>query len=157
MSVENAEFKRAFASLAKYCSSTERSPHQLLRKMKQWSVEESFHESLLDKLRNENFLNEERFARAFAHDKLEFNQWGKNKIKFELRNHWLDEDTIFLGLDDIDESRYGEIALSLIKKKEKGLKKEITEIQKNNKVLSYMVQKGFEIELVKSLLSKLKY
>ena len=41
-------------------------------------------DTLIAELKDDDFLNEERFARTFCSGKFKINKWGKQKIAFEL-------------------------------------------------------------------------
>ena len=72
---------------------------------------------MLQRLLEEDFLNEERFSRAFVNDRFEFNGWGRIKIAHQLRVKGIDSDVINRALTVIDEARYRERLIELLQAK----------------------------------------
>jgi len=71
--------------------------------LKYLKVNERHFDSIISKLKEENFLNEERFARAYARVQFRLYKWVKRKIFFELKHKNIPDVIIQAGLDDIDD------------------------------------------------------
>ncbi len=140
--------KRGFASAAKYCAFRERAPKQVFDKLLSWDFSEEEALQIIASLKSERFLDEARFARAFCHDKFEFNHWGKIKIRLELSQYELSSNTIEDGMAAIDTSRYQATILDLAQKKWALIKDKGDDFQQRGKVADYLMRKGFESELV---------
>ena len=105
-------------------------------------------EILVDLVRD-NFINEERFAIAFAKGKLKVKKWGTRKIAIALKNKGISDSLIQLVLKSIDPDHYlSELRLS-IEKKAKTIK-EIDPWKKAGKLKQYLIGRGYEAELVLS-------
>ena len=78
----------------------------------------------ITRLKEEDFLNEERFAKAFARGKFRINKWGKKMIIFELRKRGISETVIDSGLSEISDEDYQKTLKELIRKKKEELKGE---------------------------------
>lgn len=94
----------AYARLASYCATAERSLADVQRKLRGWEVEDELQEAIIDRLLREDFLNLERFARAFVRDKYRFNGWGPIRLRQELRKHRLPSDLIDDALSELEEA-----------------------------------------------------
>ena len=125
----------------------ERAPDQVRAKLEKWGLNAGDISEIIQSLEDEGFLDEKRFAVAYAHDKHAFNQWGKIRIRLELRNLGIDEQCLEEGLESISESNYTETIRSLISKKWSSLREEDDFIRKN-KTAQYLIRKGFESEQV---------
>jgi len=147
--------QQALNKAKRYCSSKEVCEQDILSKLIQWQIPQELHSLILQKLIEDNFLNNQRFAICFAHDKLKFNNWGKIKIKYELQLKKLPSDVISIALDSIDNEFYLEIATKLIASKFKTLKSDDKQ-QNQKKIISFMYSKGFEYDIVMNLLKNLK-
>ncbi|MEK7226723.1 MAG: regulatory protein RecX, partial [Bacteroidota bacterium] len=101
----------------------------------------------------ENYLNEERFAIAFAGGKWRIKQWGRVKIKYELKQKQVSDYCIKKALKQIDEEEYLKTLARLAKEKYAALKHEQYLVRKK-KTMDYLVGKGFEGELVRGVLEK---
>jgi SOS response regulatory protein OraA/RecX len=83
-----------FAKIRNWCALRERSASDVRRKLR--TLKSDLPPSaVLERLRTEDFLNEDRFAEDFARGKLRIKRWGPTKIKLALRAvHGLDEATV---------------------------------------------------------------
>jgi regulatory protein len=101
----------------------------------------------------ENYLNEERFAVQFAGGKFRMKQWGKNKIKAELKRHQVSDVNIKTALVNIDGKAYHETLEELLRKKLSTTKNEPS-AKRYRSAFSFLVSRGFEQELVSLYLSQ---
>ncbi len=140
--------KKLKAKAAKYCSTRERASSEVYKKLVSWGAEEIEAESILTELRENDFVNDHRFCSAYSNDKFRFNKWGKRKIKFQLRNLGFEDGVIGKGLESIDNREYIAMIDGLIANKRKQLGTEKTDFVKKQKTISFLVQKGFEFDIV---------
>lgn len=140
--------QQAKAKAAKYCSYKERAPQQVLDKLLGWGVPEDKAHQILADLISQKFVDEQRFCRAFCHDKFEFNQWGKRKIQVALQPYKLPGAVIEEGLNALDPERYEDIIRTLAEKKWEALRSESDPWKRKNKVAMFLVRKGFEPDLI---------
>ena len=136
--------KRGFASAAKYCAFRERAPKQVREKLLSWDFKEEEVEEIIQRLLDEKFLDEARFARAFCHDKFEFNHWGKVKIKVEMGRYDLSYQVMEDALNAINEEKYLDVIKTLTLRKWESVKGKGEEYLQKRKVADYMMRKGFE-------------
>jgi regulatory protein len=104
-------------------------------------------EELIVHLISERFLNEERFAKAFAGGKFRMKSWGRIKITNALESKGISAYCVKAGLAEIDNEDYTQKLRRILKKKEKEITEENT-YTKRNTLARYAIQKGFEPELV---------
>ena len=102
---------------------------------------------ILVELVRDNFINEERFAQAFAKGKLKVKKWGNRKITMALKNKGITETLIQKVLREIDPNQYIEELRFSIQKKARTLK-ESDPWKRAGKLKQYLIGKGFEPELV---------
>ena len=132
---------------ANYCAYQERTQQQVRDKLYSLGLRPDDVEEVLTSLITENFINEERFAKSFASGKFRLKKWGKVKIRFHLQELGLSEYCIKKGLEEIDEKEYFETLNDMVEKKLDRTKDE--NIYKLNwKVADYLINKGYEPELV---------
>lgn len=132
---------------ANYCAYQERTQQQVRDKLYSLGLRPDDVEEVLTSLITENFINEERFAKSFASGKFRLKKWGKVKIRFHLQELGLSEYCIKKGLEEIDEKEYFETLNDLVEKKLDRTNDE--NIYKLNwKVADYLINKGYEPELV---------
>ncbi len=100
-------------------------------------------------------LNEERYAKAFARGKFNTLQWGKVKITYQLKAHQVSAYCIGKGLKEIDDNAYMATLHKLATKKWASLKAEKNQPTKKAKMYAYLLQKGYERDLVNDAINKL--
>jgi regulatory protein len=143
--------KTAQLKLANFCAYQERSQQEVREKLVKMGIASDDLEDIIVFLISENFLNEERFAIAYAGGKFRVKHWGKLKIKNALRLKGTSEPCIRKALQLIDQETYTQVLKKEIKRKAKEIS-ESNVIKKTNKLAAYLIGKGFESELVWDLL-----
>ena len=114
-------------------------------------------EETISKLIEENYLNEERFAIAFAGGRFRSKHWGKVKIEYELKQKKVSPYCIRKAMDEIDDSDYRKTLLQLARKKWSALKGPgATDYVKSSKTTSFLLQRGFERALIASAINTIK-
>lgn len=144
----SASLKTLKPKAARFCAYRERSVSEVRTKLKTMGASEADTAILIQELINENFIDEGRFARAFTLDKFRINKWGKVKIRQQLRQKQVDEDEIENALNALLINEYQEMIKSLIEQKQKSLPVDQEPNQKKQKVIRFLLQKGFEYELI---------
>ncbi|HMI66781.1 MAG TPA: regulatory protein RecX [Cyclobacteriaceae bacterium] len=139
--------QEALAAIQRYCAYQERSHQEVKRKLFDYGLHTDEVNELLARLITEGFLNEERFAKAFAGGKFRMKQWGRLKIEHELEHRGLTKNCIVRGINEIDASDYAKTLKGLIAKRVKQTP-EINIFKKRNKVARFAISKGYEPELV---------
>src|ERR1035437_5988179 len=107
-----------------FCSYQERCIRDIETKLKDWAVQKKLIPVIISQLKNEGYINEERFAVAYAGGKFRVNKWGRQKIEFELKLKGIPESMIHKGIEEIDEADYQRVLRDLILKKQKEIKPE---------------------------------
>ena len=137
----------------KYCAYQERCHKELRNKLFELGADSELVELVITKMIEESFLNEERFAKAFAGGKFRQNQWGKNKIIQELKMRQISPYCIKMAMMEIPDDDY----LSTLRKeveKRLDLQKKINSKFALYKIAKQLISKGFEADLIwKVLLS----
>lgn len=143
----NKVVKKAF----RYCAYQERSQQEVRDKLYSWGLHRRDVEQVIGQLISDGFLKEERFALAFAGGKFRMKKWGRVKIKIALREKKVSEPLIIQALSSIDEREYLKTLRNVIASKTK-LIIETNPLKKKHKIAAYVIQRGFEPELVWEIL-----
>ena len=136
-----------------YCAYQERCHKEVREKLYSFQLYKKDVEQLLTQLIEEDFLNEERFALAFARGRFNLKKWGKEKIKYELKQKQVSEYCIRKALNSIDTSNYNKTFISLASNKLKTLKSEKNIFIKKKKIKAFLQQKGFEPKMIYAYLN----
>ena len=137
----------ALQKLMHYCAYQERCHQEVRAKLISLEIYGGDLEEIIDELITENFLNEERFAKAYAGGKFRMKKWGKIRIKQELKRRKISDYCIKKAMQEIDEEGYMEGLYALIEKKRK-TEKETNEFKLKGRLAKYAMSKGFESYLV---------
>ena len=135
-----------------YCAYQERSQQEVRDKLYHWGLHREDVEEIIATLVTDGFLNEERFAMAYASGKFRMNGWGKMKIKQGLKQKAVSAPLIRAALASLDEQEYRDKLLSLLEAKAR-LEKEQHPYKRKNKLVRYVLGKGYESELILELLN----
>jgi regulatory protein len=148
--------EEALQKLRHYCAYQDRSHFEAREKLYSYGLRKQEVEESLSQLIEENFLNEERFAIQFAGGKFRMKQWGRTKIKYELKQKRVSEYCIKTALSSIDEETYQKTLLQLAKKKWTSIKGDgVNLFVKMSKTKNFLLQRGFEPLLVSSVVKNL--
>ena len=114
-------------------------------KLISWKIDEKTISEIMLPLKKEDFINEERYTLAFATGKLRNNSWGRNKINYALHQKQIPDLTIQIALNSLDEDEYMDTLKAVLASKKID---DDNEFRRNNKLVKYAQQKGFQPELV---------
>ena len=143
--------EQALQKLKQYCGYQERSHYEVKQKLYDLGVGKKEHDEIISALIEEGYLNEERFAIAFAGGKWRIKQWGRVKIKYELKQKQVSDYCIKKAMKQIGKEEYLTVLQKLAKEKYGSLKSD-QYLLRRKKTMDYLVQRGFETELVKGVI-----
>ena len=139
--------EQALQKLKQYCGYQERCHSEVKEKLYELGVRKTEHDALIASLIEDDYLNEERFALAFARGKFRIKQWGRIKIRYELSSKRVSEYCIKKAIKEIDETEYSEVLRKEAEQRYLFLKNEQHLVRKK-KTMDYLMQRGFEGDLV---------
>ena len=140
---------------ANFCAYQERTHSEVRERLQKWEVWGDEAEEIIAYLIEDNFLNEERFAKVFAGSKFRVKQWGRQKIKYELKARKLSEYCIKVGMAEIDDDAYIDTLKTILEKKKHELRTEKQPLIVKQKLARYAICKGFEGELVWEIIGEI--
>ena len=143
--------KEALAKIQHYCAYQERSHKEVKSKLFEYGLYASEVDELISHVITQGFLNEERFAKAFAGGKFRIKKWGKLKIQNELEFLGVSKRNITTALKEIDRVEYTKTLKSLINKKASQTTEQ-NSFKRKNLIARFVISKGFESELVWEML-----
>lgn len=132
-----------------YCAKSEHCAADVRRKLYEWGAPSDLFDEIEEKLYTNDFLNDARFCHAYAHDKVEYQAWGRLKIQAGLRALQLPEKDIRAALEELNEEKYRDNLRALIAQRKS---------DSEDKRLRFLLQRGFtyeEIRLLSGLRSRI--
>jgi regulatory protein len=136
-----------------YCAYQERAQQEVRDKLYEWGLHHDEVENIVTQLIVDNYLNEERFAKAFALGKFRMKGWGKIKIKQHLKAKRVSPPLIKIALEEIGLDEYEEKLEEIIKKKTNKPTTNLSLTEKT-KLIRYLQSKGYENEIIFNIISK---
>lgn len=143
--------EQALQKLKHYCAYQERSHLEVREKLYSLGQRKQDVDIITAQLIEEGYLNEERFAIQFAGGKFRMKQWGRKKIEQGLKEKQVSAYCIKKALAQIDDEAYMDVLNKQALKKWQTLKGEKNIFIKKRKLQDYLLQKGFEYDLVNEL------
>ncbi len=144
----------AIKKIEAFCVYQERCQKEVLHKLEQMGVLPMATDQIIGYLIQENYLNEERFAKSYARGKFNIKKWGKKRIVNELKSRDISTQNIKIGLQEIEEAHYLATLDVLAKKKLQTMNEK--DLQKRKKKLAdYLLYHGWENHLVCEKITKL--
>ena len=125
-----------------YCARAEHCAADVRRKLFEWGAPEYLFDKIEESLYANDFLNDARFCRAYVHDKVEYQAWGRLKIRAGLQALQLPDSAIRDAMDAIDKAKYANNLRKLIAQRKK---------ESEDKRLRFLAQRGFTYDEIKSL------
>ncbi len=146
--------EEALQKLMHFCAYRDRSQKEVEDKLNDLRMIPEAKEKIIITLMQENFLNEERFARSFVRGKFRIKKWGRIKITQELKKREISSPIIKLGLTEIKETDYRKALYELAEKKEEKIT-ELNPFKKKKKLADHLLRKGYESQMVFECLNDL--
>lgn len=148
--------EKAYDRLARHCAKMETCTEDARRKLQKTELSEEERQEIIERLQREGFIDDGRYARAFATDKVRFARWGRMKIRMALRGKGIGDELIENALGRIEGEDYKEALGVLLEPrlKESGKELEWTEYAK---LMRFAQGRGFEHDVVEMWLDEAGY
>jgi regulatory protein len=143
----NKELFELYDKATSFCSKSERCISEVNQYLSKYCKDFDMISEVSLLLVKEKYIDEQRYAKAFANDKFKFSGWGKIKISYMLRQKNIDSENISYSLDLIDDEIYCDFLKNLLQKKFKTLKNKDSE-QIKAALIRFAISRGFEFEIV---------
>ncbi|MBD5283379.1 MAG: RecX family transcriptional regulator [Bacteroides sp.] len=143
---------QARMKLADLCARSEQCESDLLKKLQRWGISMSDSIGIIESLKKGRFLDNSRYAGAFARDKARFSRWGRRKIAMALAAKRIAQADIREGLDSIDEEEYLEALHLAATAKARSL--DLTQPTDRQKLYAHLISRGYESPLVSAEIRK---
>lgn len=145
------DLQEAREKIRAYCLYRERSHHEVEAKLSEYGIIPDVAQQLISELIEENYLNEERFARAFVRGKFKIKKWGRIRIRQALYPHQLSDYILKQAFTEIDEDLYEQFLHEAMEKKQRSIKDKNPFVRKR-KLADYLISRGYEPDMVWDLI-----
>jgi regulatory protein len=147
----NADYDK----LTRFCSYRERCNFEVIQKMNELKVADSLREKYLKQLMEENYLNEERYIKAYVNAKVYIKKWGKKKIMAELSMRRVDKSVVQKTFLEVDDDLYISNLQHLAEKKWRTIAKK-GDREKQAAMYQFLGSKGYESDLIKDAIKQIQ-
>ena len=138
----------AYLQLAQLCARSEHCQHDMLEKMRKWGMTDEAQARVMQRLVSERYVDDERFARAFVRDKIQYNKWGRRKVEQALWMKHIDEDIREQVLGEVGDDEYISILRPLLKQKRRSTKAQ-NDYELNQKLMKFALSRGFTFDIIR--------
>ncbi len=146
------EYKVALQRAAALCSRQEQCSSQIRAKLNMWKVSAEDAQKIIERLKSEQFLDDQRYATFYVREKFRLNSWGKVKMSVMLAQKGISQENIEEAMKQIDPELYKQTCTRLISDKAATIN-ESNSFKRKGKLFRYAAQRGFESDLIHQILS----
>lgn len=144
--------QEAYLRLAALCAQAEHCEYEMQEKMRRWEIADDTQARVMQRLITERYVDDERFARAFANDKVKYNKWGRRKVEQAMWLKHIAEDIRQRVLDSIDDEEYIAILRPLLQQKRRSVKAR-NDYELRQKLIKFAIGRGFTMDIIKQCIS----
>lgn len=144
------DFEQGLSRMAALCSTSEHCESEIREKLQKAAMSVADIDRIVDRLYEEEFLDDARYCRAFSLDKLRFAHWGRVKIAQALRMKGLPQADITTALDELPQEEYDEVLASLLAQKARTLHDE-DEYTRRCKLIRFALGRGFTMDEIEKI------
>lgn len=145
--------EQALARLTALCASAEHCTGEMIDKMTKWEIPEEAQARIMEHLVSNKYVDDERYCRAFVHDKMEYNHWGRRKIEQALYVKHVDKAIQTKVLDEIPDSDFISILRPLLDQKRRQTRAD-KEYEMNIKLMRFAASRGFTIDQIRQCIEE---
>ena len=151
--MEEDDLKGFLALTRGWCSRRDRSTAEVRQRLTREGANAEQCDAVIQLLKEEHYVDDQRFASAFVSGHFRIKQWGRKKIRYALKGLGVDDATILQALqNDIDDEEYMTALYQVLDKK---LGRDRTHPAVRQKAINYAMQRGFESDLIFETLNQL--
>lgn len=132
----------ALLKMADLCARGEHCAFEIREKLRKMQLAASDANEIVVYLEENRYIDDSRFARAFARDKVKFSGWGKNKIRMALAMKRIPSAEISSALEEINPEEYMAVAVNAAKAKARNL--DLSDYNDKGKLYRHLASRGFE-------------
>lgn len=133
------------------CCTAEHCRQDALARLRRWGIGDDAAARITRQLVENKYIDDERYAKAFVHDKVEFDHWGRRKIELHLRMKRIPDSIYGPLIDGIDDSQWTASLRYLLERKHAGVKAR-NDYEMRGKLARYALQRGFTMDIIRQCL-----
>ncbi len=144
---------QALSSLMRLCARSEKSSGDAMRLMRTWGVPEGERQGVLQKLIDQRFIDDRRYAEAYTREKSSLAGWGRKKIALQLRAKGVVREIVDEVLASLDNDEQSERLVDKLQRKLRSTKA-ASEYELRGKLLRYALSLGYDYDMANDAISR---
>ncbi len=144
--------QEAFLRLATLCAQAEHCEYEMLEKMRRWQLPDEAQARVMQRLVSERYVDNNRYALAFARDKVKYNKWGRRKVEQALWQKHIADDIRQQVLDDISDRDYVAVLRPLLQQKRCSVKAR-NDYELRMKLIQFALGRGFTMDVIRQCIN----
>jgi regulatory protein len=144
--------QEAYLTLTALCAQAEHCQWEMTEKMRRWGLDDEAQARVMQRLVQERYVDDARYARAFVKDKVRYNKWGRRKVEQALWQKHIDEDISQQALDEVDDEEYLDVLRPLLAQKRKTTRA-ANDYELNQKLVRFALGRGFTYDIIRQCLN----
>lgn len=144
--------KQALGSLMRLCARSERSSGDAIRLLRRWGVAEGEHQAIIDRLITERYIDDRRYAEAYAREKSQLAGWGARKIALYLRQKGIENTIIEEVTAMLDSSIQRDKLIAKLRRKASTVKAD-SDYELRGKLMRYVAGLGYDYAMAKEMVA----
>ncbi len=139
--------------IEQYCAYQDRCKFEVEQKLKSFHIPLEDINNIMDRLINEKFIDEIRYAQSYTRGSYRHKKWGRNKIKANLIAKKIDNKITNIAFNEIDTEEYNLMIFHELSKKWPSIKAN-SDFDKKNKLIRFGISRGYEFDIISSFLEQ---
>ncbi len=144
--------QEAFLRLATLCAQAEHCEYEMLEKMRRWQLPDEAQARVMQRLVSERYVDNNRYALAFARDKVKYNKWGRRKVEQALWQKHIADDIRQQVLADISDRDYVAVLRPLLQQKRRSVKAR-NDYELRMKLIQFALGRGFTMDVIRQCIN----
>lgn len=134
------------------CAAAEHCTFEVRTRLQRMGLDDRETEKIIKGLADARFLDDRRFADAYARNQLLYAGWGTGKIRIGLMQKRVERGVIAEALESLDVAEYRQVLSDLLANRVRTASIDLSDPRQREKVIRYAVGRGFELSLIIELL-----
>lgn len=140
--------QEAFLRLSALCAQAEHCEYEMQEKMRRWQLPDDAQARVMQRLVSERYVDDNRYALAFARDKVKYNKWGRRKVEQTLWQKRIKDDIRQQVLDSIGDADYISVLRPLLQQKRRAVKAR-NDYELRMKLVKFALGRGFTMDVIR--------
>ena len=141
------------AKAERYCANEEQCRTSVRKKLCDWGASMDASSRIVNRLVDQGFIDERRFARAYCSSKLRNQKWGRLKVVYQLRSKQIPPKYITEALAEVTEEEYQALVHLVADSKWNSYDPAEPLAKRKSKLNTFLASRGYESENIQAILA----